>query len=385
MGITFFHWGLHAWAIYVVLALGLAYSAFRLGHPLSIRSALRPLFGRWLDGPLGHVIDVLAVFATLFGLATSLGLGSAQIRAGLQHVSGVTLGTGAQVAIIAVVTLAATASVVTGLHAGIRRLSQLNLLLAVLLLLFVFSTGPSLYLLNSFADNLSFYLGTLVERTFLRAAPSEGDDWLASWTLFYWAWWIAWSPFVGTFIARISRGRTIREVVLGCLLLPSAVVFVWFTVFGNSALYAEIHERAGLGQVVSSDPSLAIYALLERLPASSLSVPLTVVLVAVFFVTSSDSGSFVVDMITSGGHPNPPVRQRVFWALAEGAVAAALLVVGGLEALQAASISIALPFSLVLLLIPWSMARALRRESLGKSASPREEAMATTGDSSIRR
>jgi choline/glycine/proline betaine transport protein len=217
-------------------------------------------------------------------------------------------------------------------------------------------------LLNSFADNLSFYLGTLVERTFLRAAPREGEDWLASWTLFYWAWWIAWSPFVGTFIARISRGRTIREMVAGCLLVPSAVVFVWFTVFGNSALFADMYEGAGLEQVVARDPSLAIYALLERLPASSLSVPLTVMLVAVFFVTSSDSGSFVVDMITSGGHTNPPVRQRVFWALAEGAVASVLLVVGGLKALQAASISVALPFSLVLLLIPWSMIRALRQE-----------------------
>lgn len=366
MGITFFHWGLHAWAIYVVLALGLAYTAFRLGHPLSIRSALRPLFGRHLDGALGHLIDVVAVFATLFGLATSLGLGSAQIRAGLEHVFGLTLGTGGQVAIIAVVTLAATVSVVTGLDAGIRRLSQFNILLAFALLLFVFVAGPSLYLLNSFTDNLSFYLGTLVERTFLRAAPRQGEDWLASWTLFYWAWWIAWSPFVGTFIARISRGRTIREVVLGCLLVPSAVVFLWFTVFGNSALFADMVEGAGLYQVVERDPSLAVYALLERLPLSALTVPLTVLLVAVFFVTSSDSGSYVVDMITSGGHPNPPVRQRVFWAAAEGTVAASLLAVGGLKALQSAAISVALPFSLVLLLIPWSMVRALRREATAR-------------------
>lgn len=365
MGITFFHWGLHAWAIYVVLALGLAYSAFRLGHPLSIRSALRPLFGNAMDGPLGHVIDIVAVFATLFGLATSLGLGSGQIRAGLEHVFGVSLGPGGQVAIIFVVTLVATGSVVAGLDAGIRRLSQLNVALSLLLLAFVFCAGPSLHLLNAFTDNLSFYLGTLVERTFLRAAPREGEDWMASWTLFYWAWWIAWSPFVGTFIARISRGRTIRELVLGCLLVPSLFVFVWFTVFGNSALFAEMYESAGLGLIVSGDPSLAIYALLERLPASALTVPFTVALVALFFVTSSDSGSFVVDMITSGGVTDPPVRQRVFWALTEGAVAALLLLAGGLEALQAASISVALPFSLVLLLIPWSMYRALGREEAG--------------------
>lgn len=369
MGITFFHWGLHAWAIYVVLALGLAYSSFRLGHSLSIRSALRPLFGKRMDGGLGHLIDVVAVFATLFGLATSLGLGSAQIRAGLDHLLGTDLGMVGQVGIIGAVTALATASVVTGLDVGIRRLSELNMVLALVLLVFVFVAGPSLYLLNSFTDNLSFYLGTLVERTFLRSAPRQGEDWMASWTLFYWAWWIAWSPFVGTFIARVSRGRTIREVVLGCLLVPSVLVFVWFTVFGNSALAAEMFDGAELSKVVESDASLAIYALLERLPGAAFSIPLTVLIVATFFVTSSDSGSLVVDMITSGGHPEPPAWQRVFWALAEGLVAATLLWVGGLKALQAASISVALPFSLVLLMIPLSLWKALRREKIALARS----------------
>jgi choline/glycine/proline betaine transport protein len=312
-------------------------------------------------GPAGDLVDLLAVFATVFGLATSLGLGAMQINAGLAHVFGVPTGAGVQLVIILVITLCATASVVSGLNAGIRRLSELNMVLATLLLLFVFFAGPTLFLLDSFIDNLGYYLRSVVQRTFRRGAYRE-SDWLANWTIFYWAWWIAWSPFVGTFIARISRGRTVREFVLGVLLVPTLMTFGWLTVFGNTALHMQIVEGIDIASAVQADSSTAIYALLEQLPLSGVAAPLAVVLVALFFVTSSDSGSLVVDMLTSGGHPDPPVWQRIFWALTEGAVAASLLWLGGLRALQSASISAGLPLLAVLSLMVVGLLRALARE-----------------------
>jgi len=361
MQITFFHWGLHAWAIYAVLGVALAYFSFRRKLPLSIRSLFYPLLGERVHGPIGHAIDILAVFGTVFGLATSLGLGAMQVNSGLNHLFGIERSTTVQVVIIALITGAATLSLVSGLDKGIKRLSELNMSLAVLLLLFVFVAGPTLFLLRFYADNIGNYLDKLI-RTALWAAPFEGLEWQKSWTLFYWGWWIAWAPFVGMFIARISRGRTIREFMLGVLLVPTVITFFWFTVFGGTALHLELFGVGGISEAVSANIDTAIYELLGRLPLQSLSCFVAMVVVIFFFVTSSDSGSFVVDMLTSGGHPDPPTWQRVFWACSEGAVAAALLLGGGLVALQAAAVATGLPFCAVLLVMCISLVKALRRD-----------------------
>jgi choline/glycine/proline betaine transport protein len=362
MGITFFHWGPHAWAIYASLGLALAYFAHRKGLPLAVRSALYPLLGERIHGAAGHAVDVLAVLGTLFGLATSLGLGAAQINAGLAHVFGVEQSVPTQMLLIALITAAATASLVSGVHRGMRVLSELNMLLAGLLLLFVFAAGPTLFLLNSFADNLGNYLRSFVPRTF-STYPFTDGRWHRDWTLFYWGWWISWAPFVGMFIARISRGRTIREFVLYVLFAPSLVTFVWLTVFGDSALFVEMLGDGGIARAVTESTPTAIYALLEQLPLAEVTSVLTVVVVTLFFVTSSDSGSFVVDMLTSGGHADPPVWQRVFWGVAEGAIAATLLQAGGLDGLKAAAICTGLPFCVVLIAVCLSLVKALRAEA----------------------
>ena len=361
MGVTFFHWGLHAWAVYVVLGLCLAYFAYRRGLPLSVRSVFQPILGRRIYGAPGHLIDSLAVLGTVFGLATSLGIGAKQINAGLSHLFGIGNETATQIAIIVVVTLAATLSLVSGVNRGIRRLSELNLLLAALLLVAVFLLGPKLFVLSRLPADLAAYAerigGSLV------ASDALGSPaWLESWTIFYWAWWISWAPFVGSFVARISRGRTIREFVLGVLLVPTLLTVIWLTVFGETALYLERFEHAGIANAVQEDSAVAIYRLLELLPASGITTFVAMALVVVFFVTSSDSGSFVVDMLTSGGHPNPPIWQRIFWALTEGAVAIVLLLVGGLKALQSAAITTGLPFCLVMLAMCYCLLRALRQD-----------------------
>ncbi|MHA7835937.1 MAG: BCCT family transporter [bacterium] len=360
MTITFFHWGLHAWAVYVVMGLAIAYFGHRKGLPLAVRSTLHPLLGDRIHGPMGHAIDVLAVFGTLFGLATSLGLGAMQVNAGLHRLFGLAEGPAVQVGLIAVITLCATMSLVMGLDKGIRRLSELNILLACLLLVFVALSGPTLVLLQALPLRVFEYAVELVPLTM--GFRTLGDtDWQKSWTLFYWAWWIAWSPFVGTFIARISRGRTLREFVLGVLLVPSFVSFVWFTVFGWTAIELEA-QSPGVFATVQDDLSTGLYAVLERLPLSELSSFLAALTVAIFFVTSSDSGSFVVDILTSGGHPDPPVWQRVFWATSEGLVAAVLLMTGGLAALQSAAINTGLPFCVILVFVCIGLFKALRAE-----------------------
>ncbi len=364
--LTLFHWGLHAWSIYVLMALGIAYFAYRKKLPLAIRSCFYPLLGDRIHGVLGHIIDIIAVFGTLFGLATSLGLGAMQVSAGLKHLFQIPHGTNTQLILIAVITAIATISLVSGVKRGIRRLSELNMILAGLLMLFVFVVGPTLFIVDTFVDNLGRYLGEVLIRS-LRVAPlNEGESgWMRNWTLFYWGWWIAWSPFVGMFVARVSRGRTIREFILGVLLVPTVVTFAWFSVFGGTALHFELFGGGGIAEAVSSDLSTAVYVMLEKLPWGSATALLAAVVVAVFFVTSSDSASFVVDMLTSGGHPNPPVWQRVFWATAEGACAAVLLYAGGrqaLKALQAAVVSIALPFCVVLILIAVNLVLALRQD-----------------------
>jgi len=355
--IAFFHWGFHAWGVYAVMGLAIAWFGHREGLPLSVRSTLAPVLGQRIHGAAGHAVDVLAVFGTLFGLATSLGLGAMQVNAGLARLLGVPQAFEIQLSIIAFITACATASVVLGLDRGIRRLSNLNIALAALLLAFVLLAGPTGAVVGALPGRIARYAIDLAPLSLGVGLP--GDlDWRKSWTLFYWAWWIAWAPFVGTFIARISRGRTVREFVLGVLCVPTLVSLVWFGVFGGTALEFEMRS-GGIAPLVTSDLSIGIYGVLERLPLAGASTLLAVVVVAVFFVTSSDSGSFVVDMLTSGGHPDPPTWQRVFWATMEGVIAAVLLWGGGLAALQSAAINTGLPFCLVLLVVCAGLARAL--------------------------
>ncbi|MGD2070552.1 MAG: BCCT family transporter [Gemmatimonadota bacterium] len=368
--VTLFHWGFHAWATYLVMGMAIAYFSFRRGLPLAIRSCLHPLLGDRIHGTAGHVVDILAVFGTLFGLATSLGLGAMQISAGLERVFGIPHGVRTQLILIASITVVATVSLVSGVRRGIRRLSELNLLLATSLVVFVLAVGPTRHLLASLGGNVVGYAGEIATRTFaFGLLRGDAAEWSRSWTVFYWGWWIAWAPFVGMFVARISRGRTIGEFVLGVLFVPTAVAVVWFTVFGDTALHLELTE-GGISGAVSRDVATAIYVVLERLPLAGLTSALAVAVVGVFFVTSSDSASLVVDMLTSGGRPDPPRWQRVFWATAEGACAAILLYAGGeraLTALQAAVVSIGLPFCVVLLGVGVSLVVALRREEGGRA------------------
>ena len=364
MQITFFHWGINGWAIYAVVGLVLAYFSFRHNLPLTIRSALYPLIGNRIHGPIGHIVDVLAVVGTLFGVATSLGFGVAQVNAGLNHLFDVPIGTDVQAGLITVITLFATISVVSGLDAGIKRLSELNMLLAGLLLLFVIILGPTILFLNSFVENIGLYAQTVVSRSFHLGAYSNDQGWLSNWTLFYWGWWISWSPFVGIFIARISRGRTIREFIIGVLLVPTVFTFIWMTAFGNGALSIEMADAtAGIADTVEKDMALGLFAFLETLPLSNAVSGIAIILIVTFFVTSSDSGSLVIDTITSGGHLNPPVWQRVFWAVTEGIVAAILMIGGGLGALQSATIVTALPFTFVIIFACAGLLKGLRMET----------------------
>jgi len=369
MTLTFHHWGLGAWSVYAVLGLSLAYFGYRHNLPMTIRSALYPLIGNKIHGWQGNLVDVLAIFGTMFGIATSLGLGVSQINAGLNSAFDVPIGTGVQVALIAIITLAATISVVSGLDKGIRRLSELNITLAGLLLLFVAVAGPTMLLLGAYVENLGNYIFNFVDLMFWSGSYSADEaGWLSAWTIFYWAWWISWAPFVGSFIARISRGRTIREFILGVLLVPSLVSFLWFTVMGNSGILFQSDGSAdiyGAMEDAGFDESLAMFAMLDALPFSLLTTVVTIFVITVFFVTSSDSGSFVIDMIASGGSLNPPVGLRIFWALSEGAVAAVLLVAGGLGALQAGAIATGLPFTVVLLIVMAGVFKGLRSERDG--------------------
>lgn len=369
MRITMFHWGFHAWGIYAIMGMALAYFHHRLGKPLAIRCTLEPFLGRYTNRSAGKFVDILAVLGTLFGLATSLGLGASQINAGLDRLFGVDTAVTAQLWIIGIITLCATVSLVTGLDKGIRRLSELNMLLALLLLVFVLVLGPTAYLLRGLPDHLGSYLQRVAGMS-LYTDAFRVSTWQASWTLFYWAWWISWAPFVGTFIARISRGRTIREFVLGVLLVPTLAGVVWFGIFGGAALHIELLAGGGISEAVKANVATAIFALLDHFPFAQLTSLIAVILIAVFFVTSSDSGSFVVDMLTSGGHPSPPVWQRIFWAFTEGTLAAILLLVGGLGALQAGAISTGLPFCIVLIFISFSLMRSLRGESVPNTLPP---------------
>ena len=363
MKLTFFHWGLHAWAVYAIVALILAFFSYRHGLPLTLRSALYPLIGERIYGPIGHAVDIFAIISTILGIATSLGYGVLQINSGFNYLFGLPIGTNVQVILIVSITALATISVVTGLDKGVKRLSELNLILAVILLTLVLVLGPTALLLKSFVENTGGYLSEIVNKTFNLYAY-DPTDWLGGWTLLYWGWWISWSPFVGMFIARVSRGRTIRQFITGILLVPTGFTFMWMTVFGNSAIYMIMKEgMTSLADTVSADSSLALFAFLEHFPFSTVLSMVAVCMVILFFVTSADSGSLVIDMLASGGNTETPVWQRIFWASSTGVVAIALLMSGGLGALQTATIASALPFSVVLLIAIWGLFKALHIDS----------------------
>ncbi|WP_416886327.1 BCCT family transporter [Marinospirillum sp.] len=357
MAATIYHWALHPWAIYAVLALGLALFSFNKGLPLTIRSVFYPLLGERVWGWPGHVIDILAVLATLFGLATSLGLGASQAAAGLHYLFGVPEGNTTEVLLVIGITLIALVSVMAGLEAGVKRLSEINMVLAALLMLFVIIVGPTLAIVTGFFDNLLAYLQYLP--ALANPVGREDVNFSQGWTAFYWAWWISWSPFVGMFIARVSRGRTVREFLIAVLLIPSLACVLWMTVFGTAAISQHL---AGFQDAASVALPLQLFTMLDVLPWAQVTSFIAIILVVVFFITSSDSGSLVIDTIAAGGKVNAPTPQRVFWCTFEGLVAIALILGGGLVALQAMAVSTGFPFTLVLLMSCVALVKGLASE-----------------------
>lgn len=369
MTYSFFHWGVHPWAIYITMSLAIAYFSFRRGMPPLISSCFYPLLGERINGPIGYAIDTLAVFATIFGIATSLGLGATQITSGLAFIFPIPNTFGVTLILIAAVTVLFLVSSSIGLDKGIQVLSRANVLIALVLLTFMLAVGPTSYILEVFTSTIGSYLSSIVDIS-LSTNPFRGYEWTQSWTLFYWAWWISWSPFVGLFVASISRGRTIREFVLGALLVPTLLTFFWFAVFGGSALNLELTEGAGLAARAIEDVSTVLFQVFEHYPLTlGLSI-IAVLLLAVFFVTSADSATYVLAMMTSGGQLNPPMWKKIAWGLLQSAVAAILLYTGGLEALQRMAIIAALPFAIVMLLLCRSLLKAMRFESKQEWSDP---------------
>ncbi|HVR37119.1 MAG TPA: BCCT family transporter [Methylomirabilota bacterium] len=386
---SFFHWGLHPWAIYSVMALAIAYTHFRRNDSSLISATFRPLLGSRVDGPWGQTIDTLATVATVFGVATSLGLGTLQIAGGMNHLFGIPNATPAWLVIIVVVTALYMTSAITGLNRGILYLSNINMLVAGALLLFVFLVGPTSFILDSYTTVFAEYIGAILPMSF-RLTPFTQGTWLGNWTLFYWAWWIAWAPFVGTFIARVSRGRTIREFVSGVVLVPTVLGTFWFAVFGGSALHfdlfkkqeitasvaagnAETHREAavalasqgGLAEAVQSDVTTALFLTLEQFPWGTFLGFLAALLIATFFITSADSATFVLGMFTNRGNPNPPVRIKLVWGVVQSTLALSLLLSGGesgLRTMQTAAIVAAFPFTIVMILMVVSLNRALKED-----------------------
>mgnify|MGYP002761643874 CR=1 FL=1 len=370
MAQTFFHWGFHPWAVYGLVGLGLAFFSFNRGLPLTFRSIFWPLLGDRIYGWPGHVIDLVTVFATLFGLATSLGLGVAQVNQGLSYVGGDLLGLFSvpttplvQVLLIAGITGIATLSVAAGLDGGVKRLSTLNLYLMLALLGFLLIVGPTVYILGSWVEGLGVYFNNILALGFFRGTLAPGGGTVTAWTVFYWGWWIAWSPFVGMFIARISKGRTVRQFVMGVLVLPAMFSTIWLSTFGGAALFNSLQGNgAALATYNELGQTVAMFAMLEQFPLGAISGILATLLVITFFVTSSDSGSLVIDHLTSGGKHDVPRAQRIFWAVTEGAVAAILLYGGGLTALQTAAITTGLPFAVILCLMCYTVYLGLSNE-----------------------
>jgi len=361
MNFTFLHWGFHAWAVYALVGLSLSYFTYTRGLPLTIRSIFYPFLGDRIYGWIGDVIDIFAVLATLFGLATSLGFGVQQIASGLNHVFGLADGITTQIIIIAIITMIATASVVLGVDKGVKVLSEWNMRIAVVLLILALILGPTIFIFRSFVENTGSYLYNFLEIS-TWSETFTNSSWQNDWTVFYWGWWIGWSPFVGMFIARISKGRTIREFILGVLLVPSLVTFFWMSAFGSVAIEQIMGGNDVLTKAVDNDIATALFVFFQDYPLSMVINVVAILLIAGFFITSSDSGSLVIDSLTSGGKIDAPVGQRIFWAVTEGTVAAVLLVGGGLQALQTATIVTGLPFALILMVMCYSLHKGLKED-----------------------
>lgn len=365
MNITFFHWGLEAWGVYAIVGLALAYFSYRHNLPLLPRSALYPLLKDKIYGPIGHVIDIFAIIGTMFGIATSLGFGAAQVNAGLNFLFAVPDTSLVKCLLIVIITSIATISVALGLDKGIKILSNFNIIIALFLLLFVLLFGDTTGLLRSFVQNTGNYLSSIVQKTFNLYAYEHKQGWLSGWTLFYWGWWIAWSPFVGMFIARVSKGRTIREFMIGVLFIPTGFTFLWLTVFGNSAINIAIQgSAAGLLSSAESNVPVALFQFLQHFPFSMVISIISLILIVTFFVTSADSGSLVIDILATGGAKQSIVWQRIFWSLLEGFLAISLLYSGGLAALQTATIASAFPFLIILFFICIALVKALSKDYL---------------------
>ena len=375
---TFLHWGLHPWGIYSLISLALAFFAYNRGLPLSLRSVFYPILKDRVFGKIGDIIDIIAVISCLFGLATSLGYGAQQINSGLNYLFGIPQGTKIQVFIIVIITLIATLSVVSGIGKGVRILSELNIKMAGIFLIVILILGPTLFIFRSFGNSIGYYLNNFFELSFF---SENGSGWQGSWTIFYWTWWISWSPFVGMFIARVSKGRTIREFIFAILIIPVLLSFIWFTTFGATAFYQNAITGGELLKAVNTDTSTALFAMIQGMDISNiLKTIISIIgtfLVISFFVTSSDSGSLVVDNLTSGGKLNSPILQRIFWALTEGAIAISLLISGGNEALNALQTGVilsGLPFTIILLIMMYSLYLGLKTD-LHKLKEYREESL----------
>ena len=379
MRVTYFHWGFHGWAVYVMIGLCLAYFGFRKKLPLTLRSALYPVIGDRIYGPIGHAVDLLAVFGTVFGVATSLGLGVSQMATGLNFLFGVDPGTTTQVILIAVISLVATLSAVSGVGNGIRIISEWNIWLSVVLLAYFLFGGPFQWLMGFFVTTVGDYLWNVIPMGFQTFNEEGASAWQGGWTIFYWGWWISWAPFVGMFIARISRGRTIREFMLGVMFVPTTIAFFWLCIFGGNAMYLELTAEggagtAGIAQLIRDwNLPAALYGTIERMTDVNwlnwAMAALATFLLATWFITSSDSGTLVITTMLSMGDDNPPQKFRIVWGVGEGFVAAALLLAGGLKALQTASIAAALPVSVIMILMTYGIVKSLNEDSSAVPAS----------------
>ena len=372
MQYSFFHWALHPWAVYAVIALAIAYFEFRRDQPGLISSVFRPLLGDRVDGPIGRTIDVLAILATLFGVAVSLGLGTLQINSGLNYLFGVSNTSTTQLVIIAATTVVFMASAATGIQKGIKWLSNTSMVLAGLLIVFMLVVGPTVLQLNTFTQLTGGYLGDLIPMSFRMNAFAQ-DPWIGNWTLFYWATWISWSPYVGSFIARISRGRTIREFVVGVLLVPSVLSFLWFSVFGAAAIDRDRATGGVISRAVQGDEAVGLFVFLNEYPLAIVTSVLAIALVWVFFVAGADAATIVLGRFSSGGAENPRAPIKLVWGAIMAGVAAVLLLAGGLDALQQASVLAAAPFALILLAMCWALVRGLTREARRRRAESGEE------------
>ncbi|HBV85269.1 MAG TPA: glycine/betaine ABC transporter permease [Desulfosporosinus sp.] len=363
MRYTFFHWGLHPWGIYGMVGLSMAYFQFRKGLPALVSSTLYPLLGKkGINSWIGKAVDILAIFVTIFGVATSLGLGALQISTGLNYAYGLPTGTMSTVIIVVVITVLFIISAVTGIERGIKYLSNTNMLLLFLILMFMLIVGPTRFILNGITETVGSYVHNIIQMSFWADSYKTKPGWVGGWTIFYWAWWVAWGPFVGAFIARISRGRSVREFLLGVLIAPTLMSFMWMGVMGNSALYIDVFQGGGIATQVAKDISTAIFAMFQHYPLSGILTVLTTLIIAIFFITSADSATFVMAMFTSGGDLNPSTELKITWGLIEGAVAIALLIAGGLGALQTASIASAFPFMFVMFAMCVSLIKAFKGE-----------------------